>query len=353
MSWTLRPAGDSFARYREMWDALNRANGNHLLLDSAFVALLLRHFGSPRVRLAISGDPERPGLALLEKVRPGIWQTFQPSQAPLGMIVLGSRHDVPGQMRGLIRSLPGYALGLAVLHQDPDYTAFADLPPRPDVEIVEYIRTARVTFAGTFDDYWSARDRRFVRDLARRRRRLIETGVRPELSVTRDPAQVAEAIREYGLLEAAGWKAKLGTAISADNLQGRFYRELLEHFCKRGEGVVYRLILGGKTAAANLCVARDGMLIVLKTTYDESLQSSSPGRLLDEDMRRALFAEGRIKVEEYYGPFDDAQGKWTGEVRTLYHVNFYRSAAVRKLQRAFKLAWAKLRVRPAPSRAPR
>lgn len=356
MAWTLHPASEAFEQYRGLWDELNRNSASHILLDSAFVALLIRHFGSPRVRLAVSHDPHRPALALVAPARGGFWQTFQPSQAPLGLILLGSRDHLTQQMRDLIRALPGCALGLAVLQQDPDFTCFPHLTTGPDVEVVPHIRTARLTISGTFEDYWSARDRHFVRDLARRRRRLTERGARPELGIARQPAQVAEAIREYGLLEAAGWKAAKGTAISPDNQQGIFYRELLEHFCGQDEGVIYRLLLDAKTVAANLCVERNGMLIVLKTTYDARIRDSSPGSLLDEDMRRILFTEGRIRVEEFYGPFKDWQAKWTGEVRTLYHLNFYRTPSIARARRALKALSARLRTFPklrgvAPGRA--
>jgi hypothetical protein len=350
VAWRLERAVDAFERRRPEWDSLNRATGNHVLLDAGFVALLLRHFGHPDVWLAASGDPARPAMALVEKGRSGFWQTFQPSQSPLGLILLGSRADVTGQIRALVRTLPGWAVGLGILHQDSDYTAF-DRAASPLTEVVDYIRTARITFKGSFEEYWAARDRHFVRDLARRRRRLVEQGVRIELAVSRDAAQVAEGIRDYGRLETAGWKAHLGTAISADNAQGTFYREVLEYFCSRHEGVIYRLTFDGKTVASNLGLERDGMLVVLKTTYDETLQSSSPGRLLDEDMRRAIFAEGRIKVEEYYGPFNESQAKWTDEIRDIYHVNVYRSAGVRRAWDAFRSLRARIR-RPSPAPGP-
>jgi hypothetical protein len=342
MTWSLQPASSAFSRYHEAWDALNRANGHHLLLDSGFVTLLLRHFAPANVYLAVSDRPERPGLALVERVRPGFWQTFQPSQAPLGLIVLGSRQHAPRQMQTLIRSLPGFTLGLAVLQQDPDFSCFGSPTAGPALEVVPYIRSARLTISGSFDDYGKARDRHFVRDLTRRRRRLTEGGARVDLVVTRQRADVAEAVREYGLLEAAGWKAAEGTAISPDNRQGVFYREVLEHFCGQGEGVIYRLQRAGKTVAANLCLERNGMLVVLKTTYDPEFGSYSPGRLLDEDMRRALFAEGRVKVEEFYGPFHEWQAKWTEEVRGLYHLNFYRTEATAKALRAVKALGGRL-----------
>lgn len=342
MSWSFHPASDSFDQYRERWDAINRLNGNHILLDSAFVGLLLRHFGSPGVVLGIRNDPNSPGIALLERARGGFWQTFQPSQAPLGLILLGSRDQPRRQIDALLRALPGYALGLAVLQQDVDFTPFAEVAPGPDVERIEHILTARLTFAGTFEQYWNSRDRHFVKDLGRRRRRLAERGTSLELVVERRPEQVAEAIRQYGLLEAAGWKSTLGTAISPDNQQGALYRELLEHFCNQKEGVIYRLLLDGRTAAANLCLERGGMLVVLKTTYDEGIQSFSPGHLLDQEMRRSIFAEGRIRVEEYYGPFSASQAKWTDDVRAIFHLNFFRSPAVVSARSALRAARTRL-----------
>jgi hypothetical protein len=347
MTWSLYAASDAFDGHREAWDALNRASGNHVLLDAGFVATLIRHFGHPGLKLAVSQDPARPGLMLVEHVRGGFWSTFQPSQAPLGLALLGSRQDVCGQMQRLIRALPGHALGLGVLQQDPDFTCFGELRAGgavdSRVEVIEYIRTARLTLSGSFEDYWGSRDRRWARDLARQRRRLAERGARLDLQISRDPQEVADGVRDYGLLEQAGWKGEHGTAIAPDNAQGAFYREALEYFCARNEGVIYRLRLDGRTVAANLSIERDAMLIVLKITYDEAIPSLSPGHLLEEDMLRAVFREGRIKVEEYYGPFKPWQARWTDEVRTMHHLNFYRSAGVARARRLLKGAAGCLR----------
>jgi hypothetical protein len=257
-------------------------------------------------------------------------------------------------MRDLIRALPGFPLGLAVLQQDPDITPFGALGLDPTIEIVPYIRTARLTLSGTFDEYWNARSKKLVGDLARQRRRLAEHGASLELAVDRSPEQVPEGIRQYARLESAGWKAATGTAISPDNHQGAFYREILEHFCARGEGIIYRLLLDGHTIAANLSVERKGLLVVLKITYDETIAGLSPGNLLEREMLRALFGEGRINVEEYYGPFTDWQARWTNEVRTLFHVNFWRTANLARARRALKASSVWLRglsksLRPAPT----
>jgi hypothetical protein len=243
-------------------------------------------------------------------------------------------------MRALIRALPGFPLGLAVLQQDPELSPFSTLDPDSAVEIVPHIRTARLTLKGTFDQYWSGRSKKLTGDLARQRRRLAERGAHLELVVDRMPHQIPDSIRQYARLESAGWKASTGTAISADNHQGSFYRELLEHFSNRGEGLIYRLILDGKTVAANLSVERNGILVVLKITYDETIHGLSPGNLLEQDMLRALFSEGSVTVEEYYGPFTDWQARWTNEVRTLFHVNFWRTANLARVRRALRVSSA-------------
>lgn len=68
-----------------------------------------------------------------------------------------------------------------------------------------------------------------------------------------EPDDIAQAIADYGLLESAGWKAEGGTAIHPDNAQGRFYRAMLENFCRQGRGRVYRYRFDDKVVAVDLC----------------------------------------------------------------------------------------------------
>jgi hypothetical protein len=156
--------------------------------------------------------------------------------------------------------------------------------------------------------------------------------VATRLQATRDVAGVLDAIADYGRLEGAGWKARGGSAVSLDNAQGRFYRDMLEGFCRRGAGCIYRYWLGDRLAAMDLCIEHGDTVVVLKTAYDESLPSSlSPALLMREEACRALFAEGRFARIEFYGKVMEWHTRWTDEVRTLYHVNHYRWPALRRL----------------------
>ena len=78
--------------------------------------------------------------------------------------------------------------------------------------------------------------------------------MRLTLDVVSRPEDVAQAIADYGLLETAGWKAEGGTAISPDNAQGRFYRNLLERFCSVGKGAIYRYRFDDRVVAMDLCM---------------------------------------------------------------------------------------------------
>lgn len=88
-AWSFHPALDAFDQFRDRWDAINLSLNNHILLDSGWVGLLLHHFGSRGIMLAVQDDPGNPAIALIERKGPAVWETFQPSLAPLGLILYG------------------------------------------------------------------------------------------------------------------------------------------------------------------------------------------------------------------------------------------------------------------------
>ena len=324
MTWTFQPASRSFEQERSAWDSINALRGNHILLDSGFVSPLLRHFTNGMVTLGINSDPARAGMVLLTSCGVGRWESFQPSQAPIGMFLFAQPDTSGEKLRGMMKKLPGYAVHLSVLQQDPDYSSVPLVESRPGLERIDYIETARIAMAGTFEEYWKRRGSNLRHNLSRRRRRMTEKGYAVELVARRSAAEVKDAIREYGRLESTGWKAKDSTAVSVDNAQGRFYRDVFEHFCERGEAVIYQLVLDGNVVASDLCLVRGGMMIVLKTAYDEAFNEYSPALLMREDIMRFLFAERTVKLVEFYGRVMDWHRRWTEEVRVLYHLNCYR-----------------------------
>lgn len=324
MDWIFGRADETFGLHRDRWDELNGVQGNHILLDSRFVGPLIRHFASKETLLGITKDPRSPAMVLVTKNRMGLWQTFQPAQAPLGLILLAKGGDVAAQAQSLMQSLPGYALSFSVLQQDPDCTCFNNIHESQRTEVLEYIKTPRLSLQGSFENYWQSRSKNLTHNLERQRRRLEGQRTKLEFIAHRASDRVEECIHEYGRLESTGWKAAEGTAITADNRQGMFYREILESFCDRDEGVIYELLMNGQVIASDLCLERGERIIILKTTYDESIKGASPGMLLHQEIFKNLYAKGQTRVVEFYGPLRDWHTKWTDEIRTMYHINFYR-----------------------------
>ncbi len=334
MRWTFAPAKHSFAEFRSLWDSVNSSHSNHVLLDSDFVESLIRYFGSAKLLVGMSENSHR-AMALVHPTAKGVWSSFQPSQAPIGLVLFAP--DERGeQIRALLKSLPKYALQLAILHQDPDCSPWPRSVASADVEVVDYIDTPRLAINSTFEEYWNARSSNLRHNLARQRRRLADSGRRLEWVVLCRQDEVRVGIAEYGRLESQGWKSQTGTAISTDNTQGKFYTDVLERFCFKGEGFIFQLLLDGVVVATDLCLVRNRMVVVLKTTYDESLKSFSPGLMMREEELRWLWSQGQVKVIEFYGRVMDWHLKFTDDTRTMYHLNCYRNSWVPMVKKALR-----------------
>jgi Acetyltransferase (GNAT) domain len=330
MTWVFRPATDCFQESISEWDALNQSIHNHILLDSGFVSLLLRHFGGHDIWYGRSTAPLDMGAILVVKKAPGIWETFQPSQAPLGPLLLSSCERIQDSLRELMAGLPGLALQFAATQLDPDFTT---LPPSLAGDLVEYLphlRTPRLILRGSAQEYWAGRKKKLRENLSRYRRRLEAAGHRLQFTVLRQSADVAAGMREYSRLESTGWKGKDGSAVTFENEQGTFYREVLEYFCGRSEGMICQLYAGDKVIASRLALVRNGMMVMLKTAYDEGFASYAPGMLLMQELVSHLYAERQIKTIEFYGKVNEWHTHWTEDFREIYHLNFFRKKWVGK-----------------------
>ena len=334
MSWELAPAS-RFADHAATWRALHA--GGSALLAAEFVQALLDAFGDGKEWLAKHRqDGVVTVMTIVRSSRWGIWETFQPSQAPITLWVeqpgAVAPHDLVHLLDRLMAALPGSPMLLGLTQCDP---ALHPLPlPRARLSVAPYVDTARITLAGTFDDFWLARGKNLRANMKKQRARLAREGTFTRLQVTRDPALMAAAVADFGRLESAGWKAGIGTAIDGANAQGRFYRTMLAAMAQRGAASVYRYWFGDRLVAMNLCVEDGGDMIILKTTYDETLATHyTPAFLMLEEICQQLYAQQRLGGIEFYGKVMDWHRRWSDAVRTLYHVNHYRLAGLDYLHR--------------------
>jgi hypothetical protein len=320
LTWTIAPAA-GFDRYAGLWDEIYSAGGQVPVLDSRFVAIALAVFGMGKESIVIgSANGLALAIGIFYKTNLGTWQTFQPSQAPLGPWISRGNLTSEELLASLASALPGLVLGIGLTQQDPD------LSPRPAngnlIHTLDYIDTARIWIDRPFSEYWLSRDKKVRYEVGRRLRRLSEQGITPRLECVLDPRHMPEAVADFGRLESSGWKGREGTAVAVDNEQGRFYSILLERFAKRGEAKVYRYWFGDRLVATQLCIEAAGTAAMLKTTYDEKFKSFAPGILMRTAMFEQMFATPGLRRIEFLGKVLEWHEDWCSDVRRLFHVNY-------------------------------
>ncbi|MDH5665133.1 MAG: GNAT family N-acetyltransferase [Nitrosopumilus sp.] len=322
MKWSLLPVNE-YNKYREQWDALNASNSNSLLLDSDFVIPLIDNFSSGKEILAIARKNDLVvAMFILIKKHTGVWESFQPSQAPVSMSVYNPEL-LDETLQSLCKTLKGITLMLGITQLDPDM--YSRPAPSKRLTTMDYIQTSRISVSGSFEEYWKKRGKNLRQNMNKQRNRLNKNGIKTKLELITDPDRMADAIIDYGNLESSGWKLDLGTAVNIENQQGIFYRQIMERFARKGQATVYKYWYGNDNAAMDICIHNAETIIILKTTYNEEFKSSSPAMLMRQESFEAIFENKTYQKIEFYGKVMEWHKRWTDEIRTMYHLNFYCS----------------------------
>ncbi|WP_422013858.1 GNAT family N-acetyltransferase [Roseateles sp.] len=324
--WSLVPAKQLKA-LASHWDGLQERSLPHAFMRSSFLLCLLEQFGQGDEWLAYrQGASGWDAALLLQPQGKGRWNSFQPSQLPLGPVMLPA-DGLEASMQSLLGALPGFGLALGLTQLDS--LAYPGRFDSPQLRQLHYIDTAWVDVDTSFDTYWEGRGKNLRQNTRKQLKKVEATGSTPRMDLIEAPAQVAEAIAQYGLLEASGWKAEIGTAISTDGAQGRFYQQALEQAAQAGQARIYRYWFGDEVVAMDLCVHQGDCLVILKTAYQQAHQAVSPSTLMRAEEFRALFDEGRFKRIEFFGRVMEWHTRWTEKSRPLVHITAYRWAWLR------------------------
>lgn len=321
--WTLVPA-TQLAAFAGQWDALQQRTLPHAFLTSSFLLSLLDKFGRGDELLAYRQAQDGWSAALLlQRQGKGRWNTFQPSQLPLGPVLLPAQ-DLDETLQSLLSALPGFALSIGLTQLDSQFHPGPFEPAR--LRQQHYIDTAWVDISSSFDAYWEQRGKNLRQNTRKQLKKVEATGITPRLELVESPEQVTAALEQYGVLESSGWKAEIGTAVSADGAQQRFYQLALEEAARKGRMRIYRYWFGDEVVAMDLCVHQDDCLVILKTAYQQAHQAVSPSTLMRAEEFRALFDEGRFRRIEFYGRVMEWHTRWTESSRPLFHLTAYRWA---------------------------
>lgn len=322
-------SGAVFEQHQQAWDQLNERLSASALLSSRFIQPCLDHFGNDKIKLAVAQAGETlVAMVLIEPAGYGRWLTFQPSQAPVGCWLSDPNYDLDTLLTGLAKALPDPALQISITQQDPQ------MMPRPQssgrMSTLDYITTGRLDIPEDFDGYWQSRGKNVRQNTNKSKNRLEREGIDIRFEIATGADEVRDYIAQFGELESAGWKRETGTAVHIDNQQGKFYTQLLESFMP-DDCQVWRYYFDERLVAIDLCLCVDGVLYILKTTYDEEWKRYSPAFMMHLEGVRELVQQPVQRIE-FYGPAMDWHKKLTQDLRTMYHITWYRSALLPTLK---------------------
>lgn len=146
-------------------------------------------------------------------------------------------------------------------------------------------------------------------DLRRYRRRAESHGEVVFEAISPDGSTFAPYLEELFLLEAAGWKGSSGTDILSSDAKVQFYRQYARTTAEAGMLRMFRLRIGGKTAATRMAVVHGGRMWDLRIAYDEALSACAPGILLTHEAIRHAVSEG-LSAYEFLGRAEEWERLW-------------------------------------------
>ena len=327
VEWTCVPVQE-FTTHRDAWNELNAQTYRSPLMDSRFVDPLLKYFSDGSELLCLGYQDDQLKVAsVVRKVSFGRWQTLQAEQAPLGLWMSEPSVDLHAYLTTLSASLPGWVMQISLTQQDPkllnrpaDNSFFSTL---------DYITTGRLDVPEDFDTYRQGLSRNVKQNTNRAKNRIEKMGHSIHFKVVHATDNIESAVKEYGVLESKGWKAEKGTAVNISNDQGRFYLDMLSNFSPN-QAEVWQYCYDDKIVATDFCIHNQSSIIILKTTYDEEWQKYSPAFCMHLD-GIAHCSDLNLDEIEFYGPAMDWHKKLTDDLRTMYHVNWFKLALIKAL----------------------
>ncbi len=322
MSWAFLPAATTFASHAADWDRLNNElYDGHPYFDSRFVGPLLKYFAKGSERLCLYREQGAVcGALILQPHGLGRWAIFRPAQAQVTPILVTDT----GLLQSLLKALPGFSWSIEFHAVDPRYAPSFE-PVRGQSIVFPHANTIGVVPESGFDTYWRERPKNLRSNIRRYFNRLEREAVGVEFSCQRQATAMAAGVGRFGRLESAGWKGEAGTAVAADNVQGRFYTEVLANFAATGQAEICELSMGDQLAASRLLIGNARMLVILKTTYDETLSRFAPGRLLLYRLLERELAENPERVVEFYTNATRDQAEWATFGSAIHSIQLFRS----------------------------
>lgn len=333
IDWKTEPA-TAFPNISTQWDELNQRNSNQAVMSASFIASALRHFSSGNEQLVQGWMADKLVFAgVFARQSTFRWSIFQPSQAPLGVVLSDQGNLDNALLNAVARCLPGKPLMIDLTQLDSD---LYDQSPDDSLLVLPYINTGSLALPEDFDSYFSSLSKNSRQNVNKSKNRLGKEDVSVKLEIIKDKSKIEDLVTQYGQLESKGWKSALGTAVHQDNVQGQFYIDMLSTFAETGDAQVWCYFFNDQIIAVDLCIVLGNTLTILKTTFDEDYARYSPSLLMKLDAYRILSQEGAVRRIEYFGKVMDWHRRLQCQERPIFHATWCKYPGAYRLANKLK-----------------
>jgi CelD/BcsL family acetyltransferase involved in cellulose biosynthesis len=186
------------------------------------------------------------------------------------------------------------ALDGAVMKTFANVLARHGMGPRP---LQSHLRACLNTTRDADELLRDALGAKKLKELRRQRHRLAEHG-KVCFTVARTPQDVAGALEQFLRLEASGWKAQRGTALTQDDGDASFIRRAAVAMADNGQCEIAALRAGDVPIAAAIVLRHQDRAFYFKLGVDERFAKFSPGVQLTLDITRHLCADPAIAMAD-------------------------------------------------------
>jgi len=154
---------------------------------------------------------------------------------------------------------------------------------------VPQVSSYYVSIAGTWEEYLKTRGKDTRRKWKKSRKKLFDLPEGVGFQCIEDYETLPEALERYMDIEQSGWKINRDFSVGGNEINKRFYTELLKHLACKNMVSMYFLTSGTTDIAASIQYKQKSIVYGAHTTYRPKYAEYSPGIILTTELLKNLF----------------------------------------------------------------
>jgi len=214
-----------------------------------------------------------------------------------------------------------------------DMISLAEQPANSPVLIQRLLRniwyTARsvpesnsyyVSITGTWEEYIKTRGKNTRRTWKNGREKLFNLPEGVCFQCVEDPETLPEGLKRFISIEQSGWKKNRDFSVGGNEINKRFYEELLIHLAQKNMVAIYFLTSGTTDIAGELLYKNHNIAYLAQITHRQGYAEYSPGVILRAEIIKALFGTHykRCDLLGFRGEENSLKKNWsTGALQTM------------------------------------